>query len=96
VLSRPSADSFAVGGRQKGSSDTGNMINIVQFLQLADALLKYETLDAEDVAAIIAGNSDQVAKKKISSASLLLEQRRVPTTPPPVAVTPAAVAPTVY
>ena len=42
--------------------------------QLAEALLKYETLDSEDVKAIIGGNADAVAKK-MGSSSLLLKQQ---------------------
>ena len=43
--------------------------------QLAEALLKYETLDSEDVKAIIGGNADAVAKK-LDSSSLLLKQQQ--------------------
>ena len=42
--------------------------------QLAEALMKYETLDAEDIKAIIGGNADAVAKK-FGSSSLLLKQQ---------------------
>lgn len=42
--------------------------------QLAEALIKYETLDSEDVKAIIGGNVDAVAKK-FGSSSLLLKQQ---------------------
>jgi len=42
--------------------------------QLAEALLKYETLDSEDVKSIVGGNAEAVAKK-FGSSSLLLKQQ---------------------
>ena len=42
--------------------------------QLAEALLKYETLDSQDVKEIIGGNADAVTQK-YGSSSLLLKQQ---------------------
>jgi len=48
--------------------------------KLAEALLKYETLDLEDVKAIISGNADAVATKFASSSLLQKQQANEPKT----------------
>ena len=55
-------------------SPTFSQAHRTELDQLAEALLKYETLDSEDVKSIVGGNAEAVAKK-FGSSSLLLKQQ---------------------